>query len=126
MSVRAHELDCERSILEAAELAGWRRHGERPAQSKKGWRTPIKGEPGWPDLVLVKGRWMLAVELKRKPNAPDDDQLAWLAALGNVPGILPLLVWVPEEMDDFNTALFGRLLYPGQFDRWKVAWDALR
>lgn len=116
---RAHELACEQTILEAAKLAGWRRHGERPAMSKKGYRTPIKGEPGWPDLILVKNGWMIAAELKRHPNAPDAEQIEWLRVLSHVPGVLALLVWVPEDMDAFNAALFGMVI-PPLFDRWRV------
>lgn len=116
---RAKELECERTILDAAKIAGWRRHGERPAMSKKGYRTPIKGEAGWPDLVLVKAGWMLAVELKRRPNKPDPEQIEWLRALDKVPGIIAMLVWVPEDMDQFNAALFCQTEVP-LFNRWRI------
>jgi hypothetical protein len=119
VNARAHEVDCEATILEAAQIGGWRRHGERPAQSKKGWRTPIKGEAGWPDLILVKTGNMLAVELKRHPNEVEPEQLAWLRALDRVPGVLGLVVWVPEDMDYFNTALCA-FFEPFHFDRWRV------
>jgi hypothetical protein len=115
---RAKELECEQTILSAAKIAGWRRHGERPAQSRKKWSTPIKGDPGWPDLVLVRGPVMLCVELKRHPNTVDPEQLEWLRVLGKVPGVWALLVWVPEDMDAFNEALFGRHL--PMFNRWRI------
>lgn len=107
--VRAKELACEASILEAAQIAGWRRHGERAAMGKtKGYRTPIKGEPGWPDLVLARRGQIVAAELKRDPNEPTDAQIAWLNVLDNPPHVVALVLWVPEQMDEFNTRLFNR------------------
>lgn len=104
--LRAKELECEATILEAAQIAGWRRHGERPAMSKKGHKTPIKGEAGWPDLILVKGAQMVCVELKRWPRTPDPAQIAWLEKLDKIPGVVALVLWVPEQMDEFNAQLF--------------------
>lgn len=119
MSAVAHELEYEATILSAAQTAGWRRHGERPAQSKKGWRTPIKGEAGWPDLFLVRGPEAVAAELKviRPGNVPTTDQIAWIEKLAAVPGITALVLWLPRELDLFNTALFGR---PFVWRDWKM------
>ena len=116
-TVRAAELDCERTILQAAQIAGWRRHGEGIGFQRGRKRTPIKGDAGWPDLILAKSTWLLAVELKRKPNTVDDEQWKWLRALDGVPGVLALVVWVPEDQDDFIAALFGM---PPLVDRWRV------
>lgn len=104
------ELDYEQTILDMAKIAGWRRHGERPALSKKGYRTPIKGEAGWPDLILAKGRQMIAAELKviRPDNKPTLDQIAWLERLDAIPGVTALVLWLPDEMDRFNAALFAQ------------------
>lgn len=106
VALRAVELECERTILDAAAISGWRRHGERVAMSRKGWRTPVKGEVGWPDLVLARPGVLIVAELKRKPNEPDPEQLEWLRLLDTVPGCWGLLVWVPEDQDDFCHALF--------------------
>jgi len=115
----AHELDYEATILTTAKMAGWRRHGERAAQSKKGWRTPIKGEAGWPDLFLVRGPEAIAAELKviRAGNLPTSDQIEWLECLAAVPGITALVLWLPRELDLFNTALFKR---PFVWRDWKM------
>lgn len=109
VDVRAKELECERTILDAAQIAGWRRHGERAAMGKtKGYRTPIKGEAGWPDLVLARRGQFVVAELKRDPNEPTDEQVAWLTILDNRPHVVALVLWVPDEMDAFNTRLFNR------------------
>lgn len=97
---RALELECEATIIDAAKTFGWLVHGARPAPSKKGWRTPIKGHKGFCDLVLVRGQEFLIVELKRHPNKLEPDQERWLAAL-SFAGVDARVVWVPEQMDDF-------------------------
>lgn len=95
---RATELQSEDTIIAAAILHGWRVHGERAAMRQSGkYSTPIKGHPGWPDLVLVHPyhRRMLAVELKRHPNRVEPAQQAWHEALATV-GIDVQVWWVPE------------------------------
>lgn len=107
MTATATEREYESTILEAAQLGGWLAHAERPAQSARGWRTPIRGDAGWPDLFLVHpdGR-ALALELKRKPNKPTPEQLSWLLALG-LAGIDARLVWLPDDVDGLVAELVG-------------------
>lgn len=104
---RASERECQATIVAIAKMFGWRVHAERPAQAGKGWRTPIQGHAGFPDLVLVRDDRVLAVELKRKPNRLEDDQREWLEALA-VAGVETRVVWVPEGMDAFNAELAAR------------------
>jgi len=98
MTERATERDYETTIIDAARLGGWFVHAERPARSAKGWRTPIRGHAGWPDLFLVNpdGR-ALALELKRRPNKPTPEQMSWLLAL-ELAGIDARLVYVPDDL----------------------------
>lgn len=108
--LRPAELQCERTIIEAARIAGWRVHGERAAMNRSGrYATPIKGDRGFPDLILVRDGEMIAVELKRKPNKVEADQKAWLDVLGAVPGVTALVVWVPEQQDAFIASLFKKV-----------------
>lgn len=107
---RPAELQCERSIIEAAILAGWRVHGERAAMNRSGrYATPIKGHRGFPDLVLVRGSQLLFVELKRKPNKVEPEQDAWLDALAEIEGVTAMVVWVPEGQDAFIANLFKKV-----------------
>lgn len=109
-TLRPSELQCQRTIVEAAKLAGWRVHAERAAMRQSGrWSTPIQGDKGFVDLILVRDGELLAVELKRKPNRIEAGQQAWLDALDAVPGVTALVVWVPEQQDAFIASLFKQV-----------------
>lgn len=99
-SPRATEAQCEDAIIGAARLLGYRVHAERPARQARGWATAIKGDAGWPDLVLVGHGHLIVVELKRKPNRVEPAQQAWHDALARA-GVDCRVVWVPEGMDAF-------------------------
>jgi hypothetical protein len=47
------ERDAQNRIVDTAKVWGWRVHAERPAFTREGYRTPIQGHVGFPDLVLV-------------------------------------------------------------------------
>jgi len=104
---RATEAQCQAAIIEAAQLGGWRVHAERPARQGDGWATPIQGDRGFPDLVLVRSGVMLAVELKRRPHKLTDGQPEWLAALDQVPGVEAFVLYVPDDMAALNQYLVG-------------------
>lgn len=103
----AVERDWESTIIDAARLGGWLVHAERPAPSKRGWRTPIRGHAGWPDLVLVRGGRMIVAELKRRPNKVTDSQRIWLEWLARA-GVDARVVWVPDDVDALCAELVGR------------------
>lgn len=108
MTARATEAQCQATIVEAAKMLGWRVHAERAAGGgRHGWRTPIQGHAGFPDLVLVRGAELLVVELKRKPNRLEPAQVGWLDAL-RVAGVQTAVVWVPEGMQTFIDQLARR------------------
>ena len=107
--LRATELQYEQTIIDAAKATGWKVHGERAAFSRGKMSTPIKGHPGWPDLVLVHPtrHQLLIAELKRKPNKPTKDQLDWLNAWADffvavdvdIDRARVAVFFVPEDMD---------------------------
>ena len=110
---RATEADCQRTIIEAARLAGWLVHHTRPAQMQSGkWATPLQGDPGFVDLVLCHpARGLLwFVELKRKPNKATAAQQQWMFALADVSDDISVqFVWVPDELDAFIARLVSPL-----------------
>ncbi len=44
-------------------------------------------DSGWPDIFAVRDGHAYAIEIKVPPDAPTDEQRAWLQRLGAVPGI---------------------------------------
>jgi hypothetical protein len=60
------EKDLQRLVTDALDLFRWKWAHFRPAQTSRGWRTPVSGPigAGWPDLVAVRGVRVLFLELK--------------------------------------------------------------
>jgi hypothetical protein len=54
----------------------------RKAQSAKGFRTPVQGHTGAPDLLLARDGDVLLPELKKNDAYPRADQREWLRHLG--------------------------------------------
>lgn len=73
----------QRAVIDLAHLCGYRVAHSRPARTAHGWRTPIEGDPGLPDLVMARGGRVLLVELKTDRGRPTADQQAWLDAAGD-------------------------------------------
>lgn len=106
-----------------ARAAGWRVHAERTALTASGrYSTPIQGDAGFPDLVMVRGRHLWFVELKRKPNTVEPDQHLWLATLDEFTStdsygfnVATLVVWVPEQQQAFLEQICSRHPNPDPF-----------
>jgi hypothetical protein len=101
------EAECQRTLVEAAQLAGWLVAHFRPARTGRGIRTPIQGDAGFPDLVLARRSppWrVIVVELKRRPNRASAAQQLWLDALAGA-GVDARLAWMPDELDDLVAEL---------------------
>jgi hypothetical protein len=77
------EQDFTRSLLKAAKQLGWRTAHFKAAMLGSGrWATPVQGDgKGWPDLVLVRGKRLLFVELKSLTGEMSDEQVDWMYAL---------------------------------------------
>lgn len=90
------EVAFENLIVRAARMLGHLRHAERPAMRQSGAvSTPIKGDKGWPDLVLLgRGRLVIA-ELKKNGEHPTPEQRVWLVALADA-GV-ETYVWRPAD-----------------------------
>lgn len=132
--VTISERDFQRQITDLAEILGWKWAHFRPAQTSKGWRTPVAGPlgAGWPDLVLARGRRLIFAELKRDGANPTETQRSVLATLaklspdedscdcGLVKGVdtyhrndcaytrttgVEVYVWRPASFDNITTVL---------------------
>ena len=97
IAARMSEADLLTNVMDAAKKLGWRSYHARPARTTHGWRTPVQGDrAGFPDLILLRGDRMLAVELKRElPDVPEA-QAAWLEAFMRVDWV-EVEVWRPSD-----------------------------
>lgn len=84
------EREFQAQVIAAAEMQGWlcyHTHDSRRCQ------------PGFPDLIMVRGYRMVALELKVGRNKPTVDQVRWLAALREVWRV-DALVARPDDWDN--------------------------
>ncbi|HZZ80966.1 MAG TPA: hypothetical protein VFE62_20865 [Gemmataceae bacterium] len=101
---RQTEASFTRTVLQLAKVRGWRCAHFRAALTKKGWRTPVQGDgAGFPDLILVKGCWLIAAELKVGKNEPRPEQTAWLEAFASTGAFA--YCWRPEDWDEIEAIL---------------------
>lgn len=95
------ERDFQRLVTDAAAVLGWSWVHFRPAQTSRGWRTPVSGPlgAGWCDLVLVraKDRRALFVELKAEAGKVSEEQRAVMATLADAGQ--ECYVWRPSDFD---------------------------
>lgn len=99
-----NERDFQNQVIELATLCGWRVQAFRAARTKDGWRTPLQGHRGGPDLLLVRER-VLFRELKRDSGRLTEEQEAWGAALQAAGA--DWAVWRPREWPRIEDALRG-------------------
>jgi hypothetical protein len=81
--MRLSEDDFKRKVMEYAKLRGWMVCHYRPARTEHGWRTPLEGDKGCPDLILARRGYLLLVELKSSGGRLASEQMAWAQALGD-------------------------------------------
>ena len=85
------EGELQQAVIELARVLGWRVAHFRPAQTARGWRTPVEADgKGFPDLVLVRGRALAFAELKSDRGRLSVEQRAWIDALAEAHP----LVWI--------------------------------
>lgn len=77
------EGDLLKCVLSLAKLYGWRTLHIRAARTADGYTTPLQGDGvGWPDLLMVRNRRMIAAELKSEKGHTTHEQEIWLHELG--------------------------------------------
>ena len=90
-------------VEDLLKLFGWRWTHFRPAWSSKGWRTPIKGDKGFPDYCAVRNGICLFIELKGEAGKLSPDQEEWAKELQaiarNSLGIMYCL-WTPSQIGE--------------------------
>lgn len=87
------------TVIQLAKWHGWRVAHFRPAQTSRGWRTPMSGDVGFPDLVLARKGEVLFAELKSETGRMRREQVDWAAEL---PGVH---IWRPSNLEHINELL---------------------
>ena len=82
-SVTMSEAQLQDAIIELAHALGYRVAHFRPAQTSKGWRTPVGADgKGFPDLVLAKpDKEVIFIECKSTKGKTSPEQEDWWRAL---------------------------------------------
>lgn len=93
------------AIIDLARYGGWMIHHGRPARTNSGWRTPIQGDIGFPDLVLAHPRHgIVFAELKSRTGRLTTAQWAWadiLDAAARLAGdAVHVYTWRPADWPD--------------------------
>ena len=90
------EADLQQSVVQMAHLYGWLVHHGRPARTTNGWCTPITGDTGFPDLVLVREGRIIFCELKSARGRISPQQKRWLKQLSDN-YLVKAVVWRPRD-----------------------------
>lgn len=99
------EAQFERAVVELAQLCGWLDYHTRDSR---------RSNPGFPDLVLVKGYTLIFAELKTEKGRVSEAQQRWLDALrqlaepvvGEMTGhSIHVCLWRPSDWDEIRAAL---------------------
>ena len=104
---RITEAEFQRQVTDLATILGWSWVHFRPAQTSKGWRTPVSGPlgKGWPDLLLFRPRdkRAMAFELKRQGGKVSLEQRAVQETLSE--SGLPMFVVYPDDLERIEVML---------------------
>lgn len=96
------ETEFMRQVTDLATILGWEWAHFRPAQTAKGWRTPVSGPlgKGFPDLVMVreKGARLIFAELKREGGKLSADQERVTFVLNQSAAGAEVYVWRPADL----------------------------
>lgn len=96
-------------VVGLARFHGWRVHHGRPMRDDKGRvRTPITGDRGFFDLVLMRRERVVLVELKSATGKLGPGQPEWLElgrAAANAAGNVQCFVWRPADWAEVQEVL---------------------
>ena len=94
----------QRQVIQLAHTFGWLVQHTRPVKQGDRWLTPISGDVGFPDLVLVHpNRGIIFAELKSETGAVSDAQFKWGSRIRAAGG--EWKIWRPKDMDEIQRRL---------------------
>lgn len=81
-TIQMSEAQLQSAVIELARLLQWRVAHFRPAETEKGWRTPVEADgKGFPDLCMARNGEVIFAEIKDAKRGLASDQLSWQYAL---------------------------------------------
>ena len=96
-----------RRILKEAKQTGWITHHTRAAWTSKGYRTPIQGDKGFVDIVLVReGQYandLLFIEVKSSIGKLSIEQTLWKTLLEKT--LVEYYIWRPSDWEVIKARL---------------------
>lgn len=97
-----NEAQLQDAAMDLGHLSGWWMHHARPARTSSGWRTPISGHAGFPDLVFAHPLHGLElVEFKSAKGRLSEPQVHWATVLRQAARRRTRYhLWRPEHWDD--------------------------
>lgn len=84
--LRATEAEWQQTVTAALSAFGWHWMHVRRTRGKGGKWTTSTSQPGWPDLVALRGAHVLGIELKSETGKPTEQQLEWLGRFSRLVG----------------------------------------
>jgi VRR-NUC domain len=88
------------TVMQLAKFYHWQVTHFRPAWTESGWRTPLSGHKGFPDLVLARRGIVLIVELKTEKGRVTKEQERWAEAIGD-----QYRLWRPRDLESIKEEL---------------------
>ena len=83
---RGPEYARQQRITQALRMHGWLHTHFRPLRTEAGYRTPLSGDKGYPDITAVHPErgLLIFVEVKADRGRLSPEQRAWISALQQV------------------------------------------
>lgn len=98
--------ELQTAVIDLARTLGWKVAHFRPAQTSKGWRTPVAADgKGWPDLVLVGPGGVMFREIKGQKEPLTPEQQQWQIDLAVARADVG--VWRPSDWPSIVAELSG-------------------
>ena len=99
------EAALQSKVMDLARLYGWHRAHFRTAYQPgaQRWLTPMSGEKGFPDLVLVRPPRLIFAELKSDTGRLSPHQKEWLSLLDQTS--IEVYLWRPADLDEIHEIL---------------------
>lgn len=95
------EAEFQQQVIDMAGKCGWKSYHTHDSR---------RSNPGFPDLVLVRGSRCIFVECKREDGKVSPEQKEWLEALANCHHGVEAFVWRPGEWREIESVITGQVV----------------